>query len=83
MSKHGRQYRQYLGLVVVLVAYVGGIIGWSWAAMGVESEPVPPDSGKSQVETHGYRSEPAVNAKTSGPVRGISVGHSSLRQPLL
>lgn len=63
MSKHVRRYRQYLGLVVVLVAYFGGIAAWSWAAMSVESEPVPPDSGKSQVETEVLHFEPALEAR--------------------
>lgn len=36
--------RQYLGLAVVLIAFVGGLIGWSWAAYTTMSEPGAADT---------------------------------------
>lgn len=31
-----RRHRQYIGLAVVILAYVGGIIGWSWAVCSLD-----------------------------------------------
>lgn len=45
-----QRYRQYAGLAVVIVAFVGGIVGWSWAALSVESGPSSPDSTHTRVE---------------------------------
>lgn len=36
--------RQYAGLAVVIVVYLGGIVGWSWAVTSLNSEPTPPDT---------------------------------------
>lgn len=48
MSASSRPARQYAGLALIIVAYVGGIIGWSWAALTAEPAPppssTPPDS---------------------------------------
>lgn len=44
MSASSRRIRQYVGLAIVVTAYVGGMIGWSWAALTVESEPGAPDT---------------------------------------
>lgn len=32
------RYRQYAGLALVIIAYVGGIIGWSCAVLQVEAD---------------------------------------------
>lgn len=37
-----RRHRQYAGLVIIVVAFVGGILGWSWAALSVDREAPPP-----------------------------------------
>jgi len=37
-----RRRRQYIGLAVVIIAYIGGIIGWSWAVSSLERAPDPP-----------------------------------------
>ena len=42
--------RQYAGLAIVIIAYLGGIIGWSWAAFSVDSAPTPPDTTHTRVE---------------------------------
>lgn len=36
MSSH--RFRQYAGLALILVAYMGGMIGWTWAVQTVDSE---------------------------------------------
>lgn len=51
MSDADSRYRQYAGLAFVLVAYVGGIIGWSWATLTVAPEPSAPDTTDTRVET--------------------------------
>jgi len=33
-----RRYRQYAGLALVLLAYLGGILGWTWAVQTVETD---------------------------------------------
>ncbi|MFP4227726.1 MAG: DUF547 domain-containing protein [Salinivenus sp.] len=43
-----RRYRQYAGLSIVLVAYLGGIVGWSWAAFSAMDESAPADSSQAQ-----------------------------------
>jgi hypothetical protein len=50
MSDTKRRYRQYVGFAVVIVAYVGGIIGWSWAALTVDSNPSASESAHVRVE---------------------------------
>lgn len=37
-----RRVRQYAGLALVILAYIGGIIGWSWAVQSVEAPDAPP-----------------------------------------
>jgi uncharacterized oligopeptide transporter (OPT) family protein len=40
-----RRHRQYLGLALVIIVYVGGIIGWSWAVYSLNRAPdVPADT---------------------------------------
>jgi len=40
-----RRYRQYAGLALVLLAYLGGILGWAWAVQTVETDrTVPADT---------------------------------------
>lgn len=39
MSDGPHPYRQYVGLALVIIAYVGGIIGWSCAVRQVEERP--------------------------------------------
>jgi len=36
-----RRYRQYAGLALVLLAYVGGILAWTWAVQTVETDGAP------------------------------------------
>ncbi|WP_146109987.1 hypothetical protein [Salinibacter sp. 10B] len=50
MSDSTRRYRQYVGLALVIITYVGGIIGWSWAAVTVEPTPTAPDEAYTRVE---------------------------------
>lgn len=35
VSDGSHRYRQYAGLALVIIAYVGGIIGWSCAVLQV------------------------------------------------
>jgi hypothetical protein len=37
-----RRHRQYIGLAVVIITYVGGIIGWSWAVYTLDQTPDAP-----------------------------------------
>ena len=45
-----RQYRQYAGLTVVAVAYLGGILVWSWAASTAMDEASTRDSTQAQTQ---------------------------------
>lgn len=52
-----RRIRQYVGLALLVVAYVGGIIGWTWATLQIDkSEPAPPDT--TQVRTDSSQLSP-------------------------
>lgn len=51
MSDVDSRSRQYAGLALIIIAYVGGIIGWSWATLTVESGPPGPDTTQTQVES--------------------------------
>lgn len=62
MSDVDSRSRQYAGLAFVIIAYVGGIIGWSWATLTVESGPTEPDTTQTQLE-----SSPPEAAPTSSP----------------
>lgn len=46
MSDSESRFRSYLGLALVIVAYVGGIIGWSCAALTVDSDNSAPDTAQ-------------------------------------
>ena len=60
-----RRYRQYAGLALVLLAYLGGILGWSWAVQTVETDRSAP-ADTTAVET----SVPALpGPATDGAVR--------------
>jgi len=37
-----RRFRQYAGLTFVLLAYLGGILGWTWAVQTVETDDARP-----------------------------------------
>lgn len=50
MSDSNQRWRQYAGLAFVIVAYVGGIVGWSWAVFAVDPEPSSPGTTHTQVE---------------------------------
>ena len=39
VSNGSPRYRQYAGLALVIIAYVGGIIGWSCAVLQVDPQP--------------------------------------------
>jgi len=41
-STSSRRLRQYVGLALVVLAYVGGIIGWTWAVQTVDPPPSAP-----------------------------------------
>jgi hypothetical protein len=41
VSMLSRRHRQYIGLAVVILTYLGGIVGWSWAVYTLDS---PADS---------------------------------------
>lgn len=51
VSDSSQRLRQYAGLAVVIVAFVGGIVGWSWAAFSVDSTPSAPDTTHTRVES--------------------------------
>jgi hypothetical protein len=47
MASSSHHTRQYVGLAIIIIAFIGGIIGWSWAALTVgpaETSAVPADS---------------------------------------
>lgn len=46
-----RRSRAILGLVFLVVAYVGGIIGWTWAAASVDGAASSSESSQTRVET--------------------------------
>ena len=50
MSDTDQRLRQYAGLAVVIVAFLGGLVGWSWAVLSVEAGPSPPDTTHTRVE---------------------------------
>jgi len=56
-------FRQYAGLALVLIAYVGGIIGWSCAVLNVSSAPTSSDAdaarARALVLTQAAAGEPA------------------------
>lgn len=51
VSDADSRYRQYVGLALIIIAYVGGIIGWSWATFTVDSKPSSPDTTQTRVES--------------------------------
>lgn len=57
VSSSAHRIRQYAGIALVVVAYVGGILAWSWAVWTVDSDaedPGPnPDTPKITVVDRG------------------------------
>lgn len=51
MSDADSRYRQYAGLALIILAYIGGIIGWSWATLSIDSEPAAPDTTHTRIES--------------------------------
>ncbi|PSQ91571.1 MAG: hypothetical protein BRD30_03140 [Bacteroidetes bacterium QH_2_63_10] len=51
MPDSRKQLRQYVGLAVVIVSFFGGIIGWGWAALSVDSAPSSPDTTETRAES--------------------------------
>ena len=51
VSDSNQRLRQYAGLAFVMIAYLGGIVGWSYAVSSVNSEPSPPDTTQTRVES--------------------------------
>jgi len=70
VSDGSRRYRQYAGLALVLIAYVGGIIGWSCAVVRVDAESSGADSTQS---VHQHETPPEAAAASSVPATRIHV----------
>lgn len=60
MSGSTRHYRQFVGLAIVVVTYVGGIIGWSIAAVNVQAESEAPDELETRELGESRRNAPAL-----------------------
>lgn len=45
-----RRSRAYLGLAVLVLVYIGGILGWSWAAVSVDEAPSSSETVQTRVE---------------------------------
>lgn len=58
------RYRQYAGLAFIILVYVAGLIGWSWATLTVEPGPAAPDTTRTHVETPPAVSQPVANRET-------------------
>jgi hypothetical protein len=56
--------RQYAGLALVIIAYVGGIIGWSWATLTVDPDPAASDTTQTRVEPFNETTAPAAGSET-------------------
>lgn len=41
VSTSSRRVRQYVGLALVIFAYLGGIVGWTWAVQTVDADRSP------------------------------------------
>ncbi|MEF8940763.1 MAG: hypothetical protein V5A22_13035 [Salinivenus sp.] len=37
-SSASRRVRQYVGLALVILTYLGGIVGWTWAVQTVDAD---------------------------------------------
>ncbi|MFB6249908.1 MAG: hypothetical protein ABEL97_15205 [Salinibacter sp.] len=37
-SSASRRVRQYVGLALVILAYLGGIVGWTWAVQTIDAD---------------------------------------------
>lgn len=65
-----RRYRQYVGLTLVIVVFVGGIIGWTYATLQVDSSsPAPADTTGSPPTAVEVLEEPAL----TGPFSSASL----------
>lgn len=51
-SSSARRVRQYVGLALVILAYLGGIVGWTWAVQTVDADRSSP-SDTTEVVTPG------------------------------
>ena len=71
VSSSNRRTRQYVGLAVVLIAFVGGLLGWSWAAYTTMSEPEAADT------TAGTTVDPAVERVSRTTGRSDAVSHAA------
>lgn len=58
-------FRQYAGVAVVAVAYLGGIGGWTYAALQVEAE--PPDGVQERVDDRPHPATSTHNADNADP----------------
>jgi len=63
-----RRLRRYAGLVLVVLAYLGGILGWAWAVQTVETDrPAPADTPA--VEAPAFESP---DPTADGPIRLVA-----------
>ncbi|MFB6231332.1 MAG: hypothetical protein ABEL04_09260 [Salinibacter sp.] len=86
MFEVSRRYRQYLGLVFLIVVFVGGMIGWTCATLQVKSSgPAPADTtGSVQVNTVVLRaSVPPVDRSPNPSCTADDGSAQVLRSPLL
>jgi hypothetical protein len=42
VSSSSRRVRQYVGLALVILTYIGGIVGWTWAVQTVDADRAAP-----------------------------------------
>jgi drug/metabolite transporter (DMT)-like permease len=42
VSSSSRRVRQYVGLALVILAYLGGSVGWTWAVQTVDADRAAP-----------------------------------------
>lgn len=67
VSDGSHRYRQYAGLALVTIAYVGGIIGWSCAVLQVDARPST-DANPAET-THRHVTPPAVTPSHDAETR--------------
>jgi uncharacterized alpha/beta hydrolase family protein len=66
MSRSSQRIRQYVGIAVVILAFVGGLIGWTWATLTVEPADTAPDSSA----TGAGPAHPTVVVRGAGGLAG-------------
>jgi hypothetical protein len=64
VSDADSRYRQYAGLALIILIYVGGIVGWSWATLTVEPDPTAPDTSQAHVEAPPTNAEHVASRET-------------------